>query len=553
MKTYTVLFRLTTLVKPLLPVMCCTITAGVLGFLCAIFITILGFAGILNLMGMQDRFSCKFCIISIICCAIFRSILRYLEQSTGHYIAFKLLAIIRDKVFKALRKLCPAKLEVKDKGNLISIITSDIELLEVFYAHTIAPIAIAIITSTIMVVFIAQFNLILSMVALSAYVLIGIVIPIISSQSGKSKGRDFRNQFGEMNSYLLDSLRGLRETLQYRNGNERKASIVSMINNLSSYERNLKIQNGITQGITDAVIMFYLLLMILVGIFLQKINQATFLEIVISTISLVSSFGPVAALSALSGNLNHTIASGERVLGILDEIPQIEEVSNGHNIKDNESLAIEVKDVDFSYNGSEMILKKMSIYIPKNSLIGISGKSGSGKSTLLQLLMRFWDIKTGSIMINDLELKSINTSSLRQNEALVSQDTCLFNDTIEENIKIGNTNATHEEVVEAAKKASIHEFIESLPDGYQTKVGELGDRLSGGERQRIGVARAFLHNSRIILFDEPTSNLDSLNEAIILKAINNERNNKTIVLVSHRLSTMSAADKIISVENGRLS
>lgn len=581
---FEVLLRLIVLVKPLIPVMMCTITAGVLGFLCAIFITILGFSGILNLMGLQDRFSFKFSIVTIIICAISRSILRYIEQSTGHFIAFKLLAIIRDKVFKALRRLSPAKLEVKDKGNLISIITSDIELLEVFYAHTIAPIAIAIITSLIMTIFISQFNVILGLIALSAYIVIGFIVPLIASRANQQKGRDFRNEFGDMNSYILDNLRGLRETIQYRNGNERLNTMIKMIDHLSSNERILKIQNGITQGATDAIILVYSIVMIVAGISLQ--NEAngniTFTGILISTVSLMSSFGPVAALSALSGNLNQTIASGERVLAILDEHPQVEEVSDGYDIDlgypiakikvDNEEIKEEkddsskiVKDsnnnsccanvdhVTFTYNDEEIILKDFSIKIEKNELIGIAGKSGSGKSTLLKLLMRFWDINNGSIKIDGREIRNINTISLRQNESYVTQETALFNDTIEENIKIGNMNATHEQVVEAAKKASMHDFISSLPDGYNTKVGELGDHLSGGEKQRIGLARAFLHNANFILLDEPTSNLDSLNEAIILKSINEERKNKTIVLVSHRESTIKAADRIFLVENGRLS
>lgn len=556
---FEVLLRLIVLVKPLIPVMFCTITTGVLGFLCAIFITILGFSAILNIMGLQDHYSYKFSIFSILICAVMRSVLRYIEQSTGHYIAFKLLAIIRDKVFKALRRLSPAKLEVKDKGNLISIITSDIELLEVFYAHTIAPIAIAVITSLLMTLFISHFSVILGLISLSAYVVIGFVTPLVASKANRKKGLDFRNEFGEMNSCILDSHRGLRETIQYRNGSERLGIMMRMINHLSSNERTLKIQNGITQGATDAIILVYSLVMIVVGIHLQSSSgyDISFTDVLIATVSLMSSFGPVAALSALSGNLNHTIASGERVLAILDEEPQVEEVTNGKDIdlanQSNDNLCADVQNVNFTYNNEEVILKNLSIQIGKNELVGIAGKSGSGKSTLLKLLMRFWDINSGSIKIDGNEISDINTDSLRKNESYVTQETALFNDTIEENIKIGNTKATHEQVVDAAKKASIHDFISSLPDGYKTRVGELGDHLSGGERQRIGVARAFLHDANLILLDEPTSNLDSLNEAIILKSINEERKKKTIVLVSHRESTIKAADRIFLVENGRLS
>ena len=551
MNTAQVLLRLIVLVKPLVPVMMCTITAGVLGFLCAIFITILGCFGILNLMDLQEMMTYKVAIGLILVCAIFRSILRYLEQSTGHYIAFKLLATIRDHVFRALRRLSPAKLECKEKGNLISIITSDIELLEVFYAHTIAPISIAILTSLIMVFFISKFSKELSLIALSAYIVIGFILPILSSNAGRQKGRDFRNNFGQMNSYLLDNLRGLRETMQYNNGKERLERMDSYIDGLAKDEQTLKIQNGVTQGITDSIILLYSLAMIVVGIILMNLGKITFVDVVIATVSLMSSFGPVAALSALSGNLNHTVASGERVLAIIDEAPQVKEINDGDDVSNKENMKVDVNDVSFSYS-DETILNNISLNFGKNELIGICGKSGSGKSTLLKLIMRFWDVKKGSISLNDNDVRKINTSSLRDVESYVTQETALFNDTIEENIKVAKLDATHEEVVEAAKKASIHDFIESLPQGYQTNVGELGDRLSGGERQRIGIARAFLHDSNLILLDEPTSNLDSLNEAIILKSINNSRKDKAIVLVSHRLSTMSAADRTYSVEHGRL-
>lgn len=537
------------LVKPLIPVMMITITTGVLGFLCAIGITVLGSYGILIILDLYDGLELKYVIAAVVFCAIFRSLLRYCEQSTGHYIAFKLLASIRDSVFKALRRLCPAKLEVKDKGNLISIITTDIELLEVFYAHTIAPISIAVVTSLIMAAFIASHNIWLGLIAVAAYFTVGCVIPVIASNAGRSKGREFRHQFGDMNSFILDSLRGLRETIQFNNGNKRLQSMCGMIDNLSDRELELKLQEGATRGITNSAILLFSLAILIVGVFLEQDGKITFPEVLIATMSLMSSFGPVAALSALSANLNQTIASGERVLAILDESPQVEENTEGEEVATGEA---ECQNVTFGY-GDEVILENVSLQIPEHSLLGISGRSGSGKSTLLRLLMRFWDCSSGSIRISNKEIKNVRTSSLRDLEGYVTQDTVLFNDTIEENIKVGKLNATHDEVVTAAKKASIHDFIVALPNGYDTKVGELGDRLSGGERQRIGIARAFLHDSPLMFLDEPTSNLDSLNEAIIIDSILNERKDKTVVLVSHRKSTMSAADKIFAMSNGRLS
>lgn len=544
-----VLFRLLMLVKPLIPVMMITITTGVLGFLCAIGITVLGSYGILIILDLYDGLELKYVIAAVVFCAILRSVLRYCEQSTGHYIAFKLLASIRDSVFKALRRLCPAKLEVKDKGNLISIITTDIELLEVFYAHTIAPISIAVVTSLIMAAFIASHNIWLGLIAVAAYFTVGCVIPVIASNAGRSKGREFRHQFGDMNSFILDSLRGLRETIQFNNGNKRLQSMCGMIDRLSDRELELKLQEGATRGITNSAILLFSLAILVVGVFLEQDGKITFPEVLIATMSLMSSFGPVAALSALSANLNQTIASGERVLAILDESPQVEENNEGEEVATGEA---ECQNVTFGY-GDEVILENVNLQIPEHSLLGISGRSGSGKSTLLRLLMRFWDCSSGSIRISNKEIKNVRTSSLRDLEGYVTQDTVLFNDTIEENIKVGKLNATHDEVVTAAKKASIHDFIVALPNGYDTKVGELGDRLSGGERQRIGIARAFLHDSPLMFLDEPTSNLDSLNEAIIIDSILNERKDKTVVLVSHRKSTMSAADKIFAMSNGRLS
>ena len=544
-----VLFRLLMLVKPLIPVMMITVCTGVLGFLCAIGITVLGSYGILIILNLYDGMELKYVIAAIALCAVFRSVLRYCEQSTGHYIAFKLLASIRDSVFKALRRLCPAKLEVKDKGNLISIITTDIELLEVFYAHTIAPISIAIITSLIMAAFIAIHNIWLGLISVMAYLTVGFVIPYIASSVGRAKGREFRRQFGDMNSFVLDSLRGLRETIQYNNGNQRLEKMVGMIDGLSGRELELKLQEGATRGITNSAILLFSLAILVAGVVLEEQGQVSFQSVLIATMSLMSSFGPVAALSALSANLNQTIASGERVLAILDETPQVEENTDGSNVETGEA---ECRDVTFGYS-DEVILDHVNLKIPEHSLLGISGRSGSGKSTLLRLLMRFWDCSSGSITISNKEIKDVRTSSLRDLEGYVTQDTVLFNETIEDNIKVGKLSATHEEVVAAAKKASIHEFIMTLPNGYDTKVGELGDRLSGGERQRIGIARAFLHDSPLMLLDEPTSNLDSLNEAIIIDSILNERKDKTVVLVSHRKSTMSAADMIFSMAKGRLS
>ena len=544
-----VMMQLVGMVKPLLHIMSITVIMGVIGFLCSIFITILGGFALLNVLGLHTGFSTNALLVTVVILAIIRGALRYAEQASGHYIAFRLLALIRDKVFKALRRLAPAKLEGRDKGNLISIITTDIELLEVFYAHTIAPITIAIITSIILIIFIGQYSLILALVALAAYIAVGYIVPQITSKLGREDGREYRKAFGDLNSYLLDSLRGIRETIQFDDGQHRLNTIIRKSDELDKLQEKLKKHEGTSKAITDSVILLFSLGMLFISIYLHSTGSIEFNAVFICTITMMSSFGPVVALSNLSNNLLQTLASGERVLSILEETPIVEEVTNGVNANFE---GAEFKDVSFSYD-DEKILSNFNISIEKNKIIGITGKSGSGKSTFLKLLMRFWDRESGNINISNKDIKSINTSSLRNLEAYVTQETYLFKDSIEANIKISKPDATHEEVIEAAKKASIHDFIISLPQGYDTKISELGTSLSGGERQRIGIARAFLHNSPLLLLDEPTSNLDSLNEGIILKSIKEECNEKTVLLVSHRKSTMNIVDKEFSVEHGRVS
>ncbi|MDA0035605.1 ABC transporter ATP-binding protein/permease [Brachyspira hyodysenteriae] len=536
------------LIAPLMHVMILAITSGVLGFLCAISITILGGYAILTYLGLDSLFTIKTIFITVLVLAASRGILHYIEQLSNHYIAFKLLALIRDKVFKALRKLSPAKLEGRDKGNLIALITSDIELLEVFYAHTISPIAIGILTSLIMTIFIGSFNIILGVIAFLGYFTIGFIIPYFSSKFGKNDGMTYRNNFGKLNSYFLDSLWGIKEILQFGYGDKRTKNIESKTDDLMDLNKKLKKYEGIISGLTTSAVSLFTLAILVVSLMISK--ELNFASIIIPTIAMASSFGPVIALSNLSNNLFMTLASGERVLNLLAEKPIVEEVYDGK--KDVSFNGVECEDVYFDYEG-ENILNDYNLDIEPNKIIGISGKSGSGKSTLLKLFMRFWDIKKGNIKISNTDIKDINTDTLRDMESYVTQETSIFKDTIENNIKIANKDATHEEVVEACKKASLHDFIMSLPDGYNTNVGELGDTLSGGEKQRIGIARSFLHKAPFILLDEPTSNLDSLNEAVILKSIKDNSENRTVVLVSHRLSTLNIADKVYKMKTDRVS
>ena len=561
------------LVKPLLHIMLAAIILGTLGYLCAIFLTILagqvivhglltGVAGmIVPVEKMWLVFTPVKTIITVmIVIAVLRGILHYVEQYCNHFIAFKLLAIIRHKVFASLRKLCPAKLEGRDKGNLISIITTDIELLEVFYAHTISPIAIATLTSIIMVIFIGRYHWLAGLLALAAYLIVGVAIPMWNGKRGSQKGMEFRTSFGELNSFVLDSLRGLDETIQYGQGEKRKEQMTGQSKNLAGMQEDLSKMEGSQRSFTNMVILLASFGMLALTIWLYAKGEMGFEGILTCTIAMMGSFGPVVALSSLSNNLNQTLASGERVLSLLEETPLVEEIPGDVETEestDHTFTGAKAENVTFAYKVSETetdtILDHYSLTLQPGQITGIHGASGSGKSTLLKLLMRFWDVQEGSVSVDGADVREIPTKHLRDMESYVTQETHLFHDSIANNIAIAKPGATREEIMEAAKKASIHDFIMTLPKGYDTEVGELGDTLSGGEKQRIGIARAFLHDAELILLDEPTSNLDSLNEGIILKSLKESAEKKTVVLVSHRVSTMNVADVVYEMENGRIS
>ena len=546
---FLIMKRLILELKPLIPYMCITITMGVLGFLAAISITSFSAVAILSVIDNGFKVSFISAIIVVVICAILRGPLRYIEQLSGHYIAFKILVILRDKVFTALRKLAPAKLEGKEKGNLISLITSDIELLEVFYAHTIAPISIAVITNLIISIVLYSINPYYGFMGLLLYIIIGFCIPYFTSKIGKKAGMEYRNKFGETNSYLLDSLRGLKEVLIFKNGEKRKENIHKLSEELNSKQKKIKLHEGVIRATTDFTIMVGMIGFTILGLYLYIEGKINFGQGILAIVILSSSFGPVVALSNLSNNLLQTFASAERLFNLLDENPEVIENPGERTLT---NMDIEYKDVTFSYKGREDILKNINIDVKRGDSIAIVGESGSGKSTFVKLLMRFFDTNSGDIIFGNENLKTLETKTLRDNQVLMSQETYLFNETIEDNIKIGYQNATKNEVEEAAKKASIHEFIVTLPKGYKTKVGELGGYLSSGEKQRIGLARAFLSKGNTLILDEPTSNLDTLNEGEILKSIKENKKDKTIILITHRKSTASICDKTFRLKNKKL-
>ena len=542
--------RLIVLVKPMLPIMLAAIVMGVAGYFCATFITIFGGFGILRALGLASPLrSVGVAFACILVFALLRGILRYAEQASNHYIAFKLLALIRDQVFGALRRLTPAKLEGRDRGDLISLITADIEALEVFYAHTISPICIAAICVIGMTCFVGSYHILPALVLLAGYLLVGVVLPIWSAKRGDRVAREYRQTLADTNSYVLESLRGLRDTLQYQDTDARAAGITAHSEALGEKQKALKYREGITVAVTNTLILLTVLCVLGVSLHLYQTGELGAEGVLICTLSALSSFGPVVALANLGASLTQVFASADRVLDLLDEEPVTADVTNGTHTA---FAGAEARKVSFSY-ADEEVLHDLSLTIPEKKIVGITGRSGSGKSTFLRLLMRFWDVNSGSIRFGDEGIRRVNTAALRAQESLVTQETELFDDTIENNIRIAKRDATHEEVEAACRKAALDGFIRSLPKGYDTPVGELGGALSGGERQRIGVARAFLHDAPFLLLDEPTSNLDSLNEGVILKAVRAECKDKTVLLVSHRKSTMAAADVTYSVESGRLS
>lgn len=539
-----VMASLVGLVKPLTGYMSLAVLLGLLGHLCATAITVLGGFAVLYTLGMEQRLSLLTLFLLIGLCALLRGMLRYGEQTCNHFIAFKLLALLRDRVFAVLRRLCPAKLEGKNKGNLISVITSDIELLEVFYAHTISPICIATLYTVIAAAFLSLYHPILGGITLLAHGTVGIVIPWLTSRWSGDVGQQVRDQSGQLSGFVLDSLRGLSETLQYGQGQKRQQELERRGAQLSQQEEKAKRISGYNSAITNTVILLFDFVMLYAAATLCGFSAA-----LIATLTLMSSFGPSVALAALGATLQNTFAAGNRVLDLLEEQPVVEDV---HGYAPVVFDGAAVKDLSFSYDEEE-ILSHINLEIPKGKIVGILGRSGSGKSTLLKLLMRFWQAEQGEICISDRPIQNINTDNLRNMESYVTQETYLFHDTIANNLRIAKLDATQEELESACRKASVHDFIASLPQGYDTPVAELGDSLSGGERQRLGLARAFLHQAPLLLLDEPTSNLDSLNEAVILRSLQQVKGEQTIVLVSHRQSTMGIVEQQYCVEQGRMS
>lgn len=529
-------------------IMILAVINGSVGFVCAMGVTVFGAVGVAKALGEAIALSYGWIIGLTIGCGVLRGLLRYFEQYSNHYIAFRLLAVLRDKIFGALRVLCPAKLESKQKGSIIAMITSDIETLEVFYAHTISPICIAVLVSTAVFLFVGFVSSwYLALVALIGFLTIGIVVPLISSGKLKESGVKYRAEFASFSAYFLDSIKGIKDIVLNNAGEEREKEVNRRSDGLLKETKKMKHNITCAGSAIELMVSVFVLITLAVGILLVKKDMLPLGRMIIGMVTVFSSFGPVIAVGSLPGNLTQTFASGDRVLNLLAEKPAVEAVKSG---KDFDYEKLYVKDLSFSYDGQTEVLKDIKMHAEKGEIIGIVGESGCGKSTFLKLLLRFWERSGGEINYDDIDIDKINTNSLLKNVTMVSQSTYLFEETIEDNLRIAKPDATPEEIENACKMASIHDFIMTLPDGYKTQVGALGDNLSAGEKQRIGLARAFLRGSELILLDEPTSNVDSINEGIILKALKEQKNKKSIILVSHRESTMAIADRIYKVDGG---
>lgn len=543
------MLRLVGLVRPLAPWMALAVVLGVLGFGAAIFLTVFGVYALVDLAGFPQTVGYGAALALVAVCGVARGPLRYGEQLCNHYLAFKLLALVRDRVFAALRRLAPAKLEGRDKGDLVSLVTGDIELLEVFYAHTLSPAIIAFVVSAGMTAFVATISPALGLLALASYLLVGVAVPYASSKASGMGGRELREGLGGMNAFVLDSLRGLRETLQFGRAAERSRELDERMDELARAEARLKGRGALAMSLTNGLVLALDVAMVLASGALCLSGAIAPDGALVATAALMSSFGPVIAVANLGSTLQQTLASGGRVLELLDERPQTEEVDDGADLGTFSGAA--VRRVDFSYGGHP-VLDDVSLRIEPGSVVHLAGRSGSGKSTLCQLLMRFWDATRGVVEVSGTDVRRANTASLRETQGYMTQETHLFAGTIGENILLAKPSASPEELAEACRKAALSGLIERLPRGLDTPVGELGETLSGGERQRIGLARVFLHDAPFVLLDEPTSNLDSLNEAAVLRALSEGRGDKTVVLVSHRASTAAIADVEYTVDRGRL-
>ncbi|EJO7006061.1 ABC transporter ATP-binding protein [Listeria monocytogenes] len=543
MSEWTVIRWLLKFVKPLRGKMILAILLGIISNLSVILISLIGAYGILAVILAQPLNPYKWLFV-MVGCGVLRGVARYLEQYLNHDIAFRLLAIIRERIFSTLRKLGPARLSGKKSGDLITAITSDVEALEVFFAHTISPVFIALGTTIATVGFLGMYDTGLALILLLGQILVGVVLPMISYKRNKKIGTAYQTEFVGLNQAVMENIASLQDIFQFKLGEARLANLTDRGEKLNKQYQKRLLQGSELQILGEWVLIGTATLILVLGSFWQLPLET----ILIGTVLSLSSFGSVLALNALGTALLTTFASGKRLYALTEEKPVV--TFNGPlELTDFESA--ELNKVCFSHDGKQAILSELSLDLPKGKWLGIGGESGSGKSTLVKLLMRYWD-PDGEVNLNNQPLPKITESSLHQMEGVMEQSTFLFEDTIGNNIRLGKKAATLDEVEEAARKAAIDKWIETLPEGYDTKIGGQARNLSDGERQRIGLARLFLHDAPLLLLDEPTSNLDYINEQAILNTLRSEIQDKTVLVISHRKTTLDLAEEQWLLENGVL-
>ncbi len=549
-----IIFSLIKLLKPLRIPMFIAITMGTLSHVASFALGIFGLYAVLSSIKTLapqlhelffGTYSAGTYFVILISAGILRGVFHYIEQFFNHLIAFKVLAIIRHKVFTAIRKLAPAKLESKNPGQLISLIMGDIELLEVFYAHTVSPIAIAFLCSIILFIFYLKISIWAALLALASQIYMAIWLPLNTAKKTTQLSLEVRNQIGDLNGKFIDKIRGIRETIQYSDGDNSLQELDQITDDLLDKQWELKEIGAELSSNVEFKIILFGILQFLLSLFLLQRGMISMAGAATACMLTIGSFGPFVSIANLGAVLNNTFACGERVLSILEEEPIVEDVTNGINVANGD---IELKNVDFIYNeGGDKILEDFNLKINKGEVLGIMAESGRGKSTILKLIMRFWDVNQGEITFSNQNIKTINTHSIYDKINYMTQNTFLFTGSIKENMLIAKPDATDEEIYAALKRASIYDFVIGLQEGLDSFIGEDGLNFSGGERQRLGLARCFLADKDIFLLDEATSNLDSINEAIILKSIIENRQGKTVVIVSHRMSTLAVCDRIVEI------
>lgn len=531
--------------KPFKGKMTLAILLGILSNLAVVAIPVISTLTLLRVIA-GDAVNLALILALLIGCGVVRGITRYLEQYQNHDIAFSLLAHIREEIFLALRRIGPARLTGKNSGELITSISTDVEALEVFFAHTISPVFIALGTTLVTFVFLASFDFALACILLAGQLLIGGIIPFISYRKNLQIGDDYKKAFVQVSQTIMENANSLKDIAQFHLEKKRLEKLTMDSNKLNQENRRRIFQGNSLQLFSELVVIGTTLC-----VFFYGNSRGLAIEtIVLSVVLSLSSFGPVLALGNLGNALLTTFSSGRRLYQLVHEEPYVTFEGNSPAVESVDTLA--ATSLSFHYpNTEKKVLGDISFELQQGHSIGISGESGSGKSTLLKLLMRYWDPDKGTITINDLPLSSLKEDALHHLEGVMEQSTFLFEDTIANNISLKRGSVSQENIEEAAKAAAIHDWILSLPEGYETQLSKLSRGISDGERQRIGLARLLVYDAPLVLMDEPTSNLDYVNEQAILAAFKEKLQDKTMVLVSHRSSTLKIAEKQLHLEKGQ--